>query len=252
MDHKILLLIADDHQLIAKLIRNDLSNDANIKIVGVVNDGEQVIDFLNKNKVDVLMLDIAMPKMDGFQVLKAIREKNEKLNILILSNMVGGEVVTKAIRLGANGFLSKYADSEELKVAIYTLMRGEKYFCKTSFENFLKVMTDFHNKNGNNHHIEKNGSITTSSFNTIKKHVFQSDIKYDDDVCNHKDALTNREKQILQLIVEENSTKDISDKLYISTRTVETHRKNILHKYGVKNSLGLMKAVLEGSYDTSL
>jgi two-component system, NarL family, response regulator NreC len=231
MDGKINILIADDHYLIAKLLEEDLRNDANFNVVATAADGEQAIEDLEKYQVDVLLLDISMPKIDGMTVLKNVRNKYPKLKIIILSNLSNGWVIKKAIQMGANGYLTKFSTCNELSEAIYSVRNNNSYFCKTSFTNFVNVVSNY-----NDNSVPKDANSITSAI--------ESDNNSKGSNNQIIDLLSVREKEILHMIVEGATTKEIAHKLFISTRTVESHRKNILQKLDVKNFISLMKVVL--------
>jgi len=217
----------------------DLVLEQNYEVLGILEDGEQVEDFLFKNKTDILLLDINMPKLDGLQVLQNIRDKFPGLKIIMLSSQCDGWIIKKALQLGANGYLSKHAEPEEIKLGISTVLRGEPYFCKRSFSSFIKKMS--------NPFSDVNSKVPQSlpMTNQIKRKKSESNFENHDEGYNkvYLHNLTIREKEILGLVINEYTTKEISEKLFISFRTVETHRKHILSKLGVKNSLSLIKYV---------
>jgi DNA-binding NarL/FixJ family response regulator len=230
MDDKINIMIADDHCLITNLIEQDLKRDENFQVVAKAADGEQALELLEKHPVDVLLLDISMPKVDGMIVLKQARKLYPDLKIIILSNLSNGWIIKKAIQEGANGYLTKFSTCEELSSAIHSVKNNNPYFCRTSFTNLMNILS---NKNDGSFLTDNNPSPVLDKNNQT--------FEYAD---HFGDYLTAREKKILQMIVEGATTKDIAKNLYLSTRTVETHRKNILQKYGVNNTLGLIKLVI--------
>jgi len=217
MEKDIAILIADDHYLIAKLIRMMLiaSNDRfKVTIVGNSND---VFDFLINQNLDILLLDIDMPDIDGIQVLKRLKISNPEIKILMVSNHTETWIIKRALKFGANGYISKYADSDEIIKGINSILENEIFLCKTA----LKCL----------YSAESN---TTNHSELLE-------------TKNKIGCLSKREFEILKLVVEEYSSKEISELLFISSRTVETHRKNILSKLGVKNSLGLIRLFVESN-----
>jgi DNA-binding NarL/FixJ family response regulator len=223
-------MIADDHCLITNLIEQDLKRDESFNVVAKAADGEQALEFLEKYQVDVLLLDISMPKVDGMVVLKQARKLYPDLKIIILSNLCNGWIIKKAMQEGANGYLTKFSSCEELRLAIHSVKNNNPYFCKTSFANLMNILS---NKN--------DGSFLTDNNNLSPVLDKNNSLEYAD---HFSDYLTVREKKILQMIVEGGTTKDIAKNLYLSTRTVETHRRNILQKYGVNNSMALLKIIM--------
>jgi DNA-binding NarL/FixJ family response regulator len=215
MKSEIKILIADDHYLIAKLIKMMLITAQENYIVELAKSSTEVFDYLKKHKTDLILLDIDMPEIDGLQVLKKAKIEYPETKILMISNHTEAWIIKRALKLGADGYISKYADSDEILNAIKSILKNENYLCKNTIK-----------------------SLYLSS-NTDKKEVVNTHIK------NALGNLSKRELEVLKLVVEEYSTKEISELLFISTRTVETHRKNILTKLGVKNTLSLIKLFME-------
>jgi len=214
VQEQIKVLIADDHLLVAKLINMMLKTSKDITVVGTVSDGNEVLIALGKMEVDVLLLDIDMPNLDGLQAISKICEAYPKVKIIMLSNHCEAWIIQKAIKSGALGYVTKYAEGSEVVEAITKVQGGQNYFCKTSFKNLMNKIAN-------------------------KEPEHSSD--------GHYTNLTARERDVLKLIVKELTTRQISDELSISIRTVETHRKNLLHKLGAKNTVGLIKAAMEAN-----
>jgi DNA-binding NarL/FixJ family response regulator len=206
------VVIADDHNLVSKLIYQMLKPSREIKVVGLASDGNELIEILDKTAVDVVLLDIDMPNLDGMQALVRIAKKYPSIKIIMLSNHSEAWIIQKSLKSGAAGYLTKFAESNEVVEAIVKVYQGGNYFCKLSFKNLMNKIA-----NKDNHS--------------------PTDVHYD--------SLTDREREVLQLIVKEMTTREISAKLNISIRTVETHRKNILKKLGAKNTVGLIKTAME-------
>ena len=215
MKSEIKILIADDHYLIAKLIKMMLITAQENYIVELAKSSTEVFDYLKKHKTDLILLDIDMPEIDGLQVLKKAKIEYPETKILMISNHTEAWIIKRALKLGADGYISKYADSDEILTAIKSILKNENYLCKNTIKSLYLYS------------------------NTDKKEVVNTHIK------NALGNLSKRELEVLKLVVEEYSTKEISELLFISTRTVETHRKNILTKLGVKNTLSLIKLFME-------
>lgn len=226
--NKIKILICEDHILIANMIKHQLQHEQNYEIIGIANTGNDALSILENNPCDIILLDIDLPDTNGLDVLKTIRAKYSDLKVMMLSNHTEGWIINKTLKNGANSYLSKNADIDEIKLAIEKTLENESYFDKVTLTNFMDFIQDpnhisNHNNNNNN--------------NAGKFDFGQAKAKY-----NH---LTKREKEILFLITKEKTTKQMSEILFITTRTIETHRKNILQKLGVKNSLSIVKFVME-------
>jgi DNA-binding NarL/FixJ family response regulator len=226
MSEQIKILLVEDHQLVAKLLMAGLNTIEEFEIVSIATNGEEAIKCLRDNIVDVIVLDIDMPILDGIQTLKEIREKDKNVKIIMLSNHTEAWLIRKSIKKGANGYVTKFADIDELIVGIRKVLQGEKFLCSTSI-NHIGLGTDLNDFLEGKIEINRSGNLDNSTFGA----------KYQ--------ALTAREREILNLVIQENSTKDIAAILYISERTVETHRKNILKKFGLKNSTALVKEAVE-------
>ncbi len=225
MKEKIKILIAEDHHLVAKLLSANLEMIEEFQIIGITQDGKETIEATEKLKPDVLLLDIDMPVVDGMQALKVLRKKDKKLRIIMVSNHTESWLIKKSLVAGANGFITKFSESEELVEAVFTVMDDRKYLCKLSQQHVQNTSNDRQDLAKVEEYDRK--QLEMDSFTAR----FQ--------------RLTKREKQIFKLIVKGHSTKDISEMLYISYRTVETHRKNILKKIDVKNSVEMIREAIE-------
>ncbi len=207
--------IVDDQLLFRKGLISLLEEVKNLSICLEAANGVQFFEILKKNKnaVDVLVLDVEMPEMDGLEVLKILKLKDSNIKVLVLTTHNEDALIYELVKLGAMGFLPKNADIDEVILAIETLNRNELYF---------------------NEHISKM---------VIKKVIKREENKYTFDPLH----ITEREKDIIKLICEEKSTKQIADILCISERTVNTHKSNIFEKTKAKNSAGVvMFAVRNG------
>ncbi len=215
MSKEVKILIADDHYLIAKLIKMMLTTANENYEVELAKSSTEVFNCLAKHSPDLILLDIDMPEIDGLQILKKVKSGHSEIKILMISNHTEAWIIKRSLKLGADGYISKYADSDEILAAIKSVLNHENYLCKNTIK-----------------------SLYLSS-NTDKKELVSTHLK------NAIGNLSKRELEVLKLVVEEYSTKDIADLLFISTRTVETHRKNILAKLGVKSTLSLIKIFME-------
>ncbi|AMC12205.1 LuxR family transcriptional regulator [Lutibacter profundi] len=210
MLEKIKVYIADDHQLLIDGIIAVLGSEKNIEVVGYSLNGEDVIDWFKKNTADILILDINMPKIDGVGVLQYFFKKGLQQKVIILSSYDDTKLIKEVLKIGASGFLAKKCAAENIIEAINVVYKGKQYFSKSIQDKLIATFT--------NNAIKSNRESIESSF-------FSS--------------LTPREIEVLKLIAEQYSSKEISKLLHISINTVETHRKNLISKLNVKNVVGL-------------
>lgn len=206
---KIKVHIADDHQILIDGIVAVLKNEENIDVAGHSLNGRLVIDWLNENKADVLVLDINMPEVDGLEVLRYLKKNKLELPTIILSSYDDVKLVKEVLKMGADGFLAKKCAGENIVEAINSVYNGDQYFSN-------EVQKDL---------------VAAAVGKTIRKKVHQDGV--------FSSSLTDRELEVLQLISIELSTKEIAERLNISTSTVDTYRKNLLQKTKAKNSVGL-------------
>jgi len=203
------IIIADDHNMFLEGLISLLRNVPDIVVVAKAANGKELIELLDENPADIVVLDISMPGMDGVEVTKIIRKKYLNLKILILSTHSNSQIIAKLIRLGANGYLLKNAEKDELLYAIKKINSGENYFSQE--------VTNIHKEFESN--LKNNLSSTTE--------------------------LSNREKEILILIAKQLTAAEIAEKTFISLNTVNTHKRNLLSKLNVKNTAGLVKYAIE-------
>ena len=208
---KIKVHVADDHKILIEGIIAVVKTDKEIEIEieGYSLTGEEVINWSKSNEADILILDINMPIFDGIDVLKKLREDNKKINVIVLSSYDDTKFVQEVLELGAKGFVNKGSAGEHIVKAIKAVHSGKQYFSDQIRDNLLEAFTG---------HDSKEGDKPESSL--VK-------------------SLTDREIEVLKLIVKEHSTLEISDLLHISKNTVETYRKSLLKKTRTKNAVGL-------------
>ena len=208
VDNTIRLAIADDHQIVIDGLAAALKEYKHLSIVLTGVTGEQVIELLSKQEVDILITDMMMPGMDGQQLAEEVRKRYPAIRIMALSMSGSGYMVDDLIRkVSIDGYLLKQCGITELVHAIEIVYAGGTYFQASVTEELAKVS---------------------------RQH---------DDLNNTR--LTPREKQIIALMERDLSNKEISATLFISVRTVETHRKNIFSKTGTNNVLTLVKWAYE-------
>ena len=208
------ILIADDHEVVRDGLKNILVNLGNVNVVAEVANGEDAVSAYETTKPDLVIMDISMPGMNGIEATRIIKENDPNAKILVLTMHDNQEYLNQIIRSGAKGFVLKNTDKEELLDAVKAVSAGENFFSK----DISKLIID----------------------NYIRS------AKDSDKSDTYKEVpLTKREIEILKFIAEGNSNQEIANKLFISYNTVDTHRKNIMHKLSIKNTAGLVRYAIE-------
>lgn len=211
---KIKIIIVDDHQIIRDGIEAMLLSENNIEVVGTAPDYKSLLKIHNYQNTDLLILDISLPDKSGIEIARQFSEKFENMKILMLSANTNEENIIESIKAGAYGFLHKDTSSNEFIEAIYSVYNGEEYFG------------------------EKLSKIIYKSYRTHVKYKNQSDNQLN---------LTDREIDVIKLLSNGLSSKEIANKLFISPRTVESHKANILSKLNLNNNIEIVKyAIKEG------
>lgn len=210
MSQKIKIHLADDHQVLLDGLCNLITTNPNYTISGYSLDGTNLIEKVCKEKASILIMDINMPNVDGLEVLKDFASKKPPFDIIVFSSYDHLKLIKEVMKLGAKSYLTKQCAGENILEAIQAVTNGEEYFCETVR---TKIFNNFTNKN----------SSTTSNINHI----------------NDKNV-SDREIEILKLIALEYNSEEISEALFISVNTVNTHRKNLIRKLNVKSPIGLV------------
>ncbi|WP_074723215.1 response regulator [Flavobacterium frigoris] len=214
MIDKIRIHLADDHQVLIDGMRTLLNTVSNFEVIGFSLDGSTLYDEVTNNQANILILDISMPKKDGIEVIKEFAKKGYPCKVIILSSYDDLKIIKEVMKLGASGYLTKQCAGENIVEAIQAVANGEEYFCKSVREKIFNSATKDNSK------LNKENATIDS-------------------------ILTGREVEIITLIALEHSGKEISEKLFISTNTVETHRKNIMKKLKAKNTISLVKFAIK-------
>lgn len=202
------ILIIDDHPLVIDGIKTMLKDVEYLQIMNAEKTAAEALQFLNQTPdIDVILLDINLPDMDGLRLCELIREKNKTVKIIGLTYVNEAGIIMQLIKKGANGYLLKNMEREELIFAINQVLDGSVYLSKAANEKIIQLL--------------QNNGLTTGTI----------------------PALTRREKEILQLLAEGFTSHDIAGKLFLSTYTIDTHRKNMLQKFNVHNTQALLKVV---------
>lgn len=203
------VFLADDHNLFREGIINLLEKEEGIAVVGVAEDGTSLIAKYKEAKPSIIISDISMPGKSGPEAVRLITNKNSEIKVLFLSQYTGDDYIYSVLQAGGSGLISKNVMRSELILAIKTVAKGVKYFVGKSEEELMNIR---------------------KRFNAIKIR----------DKRANPDALTKKEKEILILISESLSSRDIAEKLKISIRTVDSHRLNIINKLQLKSLPGLI------------
>lgn len=210
---KIKVLIADDHKIIRVGLRGLIELSKDIEVVAEAENGTEVLDLLNKVKVDVVLMDIDMGHTSGIETTQQLKRQHPAVNVLGLTMHEEQGYIVEMLRAGASGYLLKNTGLEELLTAIRTAAKGDSYFSQQVSATLLQAITQ-----GKTHPSPKN---------------------------NGSSPLSEREIEVLRLIAQEHSNGEIAEKLFISIRTVDTHRRNLLEKLQAKNTAGLVKYAIE-------
>jgi len=209
----ITVCITDDHQLVLEGLKLLLSGNPDLEVVATFKTGLQLLESVEKeNAPDVVLLDINMPELNGIETCKRLKKINPGIKVIALSMLGESNMIKLMLKSGADGYLHKNAGKEEIITAISEVMEGKRYL---------------------SHEIAN--IVLFEDVQTVGNKIVNSPFP----------KLSDREKQILSMIVDEKTTQEISSALFISFGTVETHRRNIMTKLGVKNTAGLVRTVLE-------
>lgn len=225
------VIIVDDHALYREGVRSAISklSCSHAEVIGEAGSGTEFFMLLDEGYIpDLVILDIMLPDMSGVEIAKTLKNENPDLKVIMLSSNVSEELITELLEIGVDGYLNKYAKIENIRTAICTILGGNQYFGRS----VAKMMYDIY--------LGKQYAHSVSSRKTNSQH--QNYPK-----SQAADVFTEREKEIISLLCDGKPTKDIAEKLHISTRTVESHKSNILNKLGFTNIIELVKyAIKEG------
>jgi DNA-binding NarL/FixJ family response regulator len=215
MDNKIRVIITDDHQMVIDGLKSILEACDDFKVIGTAANGRELLRLLELIEPDIILMDIDMPVMNGIETMIELKRLQKSVKVIILTMHEEKALVKKMTDLGAKGFLFKNSDKDELRLAIQQVNQGGVYFATALTVNLLS------NK------VMKNESFDS----------FDSSLQ-----------LTDREIEILKLIAGGMSNKEIGDQLFISHRTVDTHRTNLMKKLDINNIAGLIRFAIKNGY----
>jgi DNA-binding NarL/FixJ family response regulator len=205
---KVRILIGDDHALIREGIREALRSQYDV--VGQAGDGKALVEAAQKLKPDLIILDISMPILNGFESARKIKEILPSAKLIFISQHLNPAYLRQALKLGASGYVLKSGATEELHKAASTVLRGQTYISPAFGEN---TIAGLYSRSG--------------------------------EVSNESEELTDRQREILKLIIDGKANKEIADVLNLSIKTVEFHRARLMAKLGVKSVAEMTKVALQ-------
>ncbi|MEQ9424159.1 MAG: response regulator transcription factor [Cyclobacteriaceae bacterium] len=195
------VFLVDDHTILIDGLKALLAEEDDYEVVGEAHDGEQALEFLKKNDIDILVTDYSLPKVDGLALVRILKRIKPDVKIIVLSMHRESHLVREILKEGVSGYILKNDSTNELLLALQHV-RKDKVYLSTEINSML-----------------------------IDSLKFQEETK----------LFSDREREILKLIAEEFSSRQIAEELFISERTVETHRRNMMKKAGTNTTIGLMK-----------
>lgn len=207
------IVFADDHEVVRAGIRRLLTIDKTIRILDEASNGEDAYELIMYHKPDIALLDIMMPKMNGVEVAKLIKERLPETFVVMLTAFEDATHLEVALSAGADGYLTKDISSKELISALHAVVQGERVFSKSIV---LLVQNKFMTRGAHN-----------------EPHI----------------KITRREQEILNLVAKGKTSTEVADILFLSVRTVESHRYNLMQKLGIKNTAGLIRFAVMNSED---
>ena len=207
---KIKILLVDDHPMVREGIRSCLDARANFRVVGEASDGQEAVEKAKKLMPDVVLMDISMPKLTGLEATKVLHKEVPKTKVLILTMHENEAYVLEIVRSGARGYLLKDTSPTEVVRAIEAVSKGEAFF-SSRISQF--VLNEF---------VNKARGLTKPS----------------------RSEISPREREVLALIAEGLSNKEIANRLFVSVRTVETHREHLMRKLDIHSAAGLTQYAL--------
>lgn len=204
------ILIVEDHQVVKDGLELILNEEEDLEVVGALHDGGSVLPFLEKNKVDLILLDINLPTLDGIWLANEIKTNYAEIKVLVLTFYKKAAFVQEIAQSGAEGYLLKNSPKEEVISAIHKVLAGETYFAAEATQVLLK---------------------------SLRRQGTQKETH-----------LTKREIEVMTLLASAYTVNEVAEKLFISAHTAETHRKNIMAKLRFKNKAELVIYAKENGY----
>lgn len=205
------ILIIDDHAFVRDGIKFYLKDNTEFQVTDEASNGLEALNLLKKNSYDIVLTDVRMPDMDGIELLKIIKSNYKDQIVIMLSMHNEASYIKKTIELGADGYILKRSSREDTIKAFEKVLEGNNHFSEEVYQTLITTLTKRKSR---------------------QRLTFETD-------------LTKREMQVLSLILEEYSNKEIAEKLSVSVKTVETHKRNLMIRTGCKNVAGLVIYAME-------
>jgi RNA polymerase sigma factor (sigma-70 family) len=209
---KIRVLVADDHAIIREGLRVMLGNQPDMEVVGVAANGRETIQLADEYEPDIAVIDISMPELNGVEAIQQMMPRHPHLRVVVLSIHETKPYVYRALKAGAMGYLVKETAGLEVVDAVRAVQRGERYLSQS--------ISDL---------------LTTGSFQKLESLIDVSPLE----------ALSPREREVLQLVAEGKTSQEIAERLSISPKTVDTYRSRLMHKIGVDDVPGLVRFAIQ-------
>ncbi len=206
----ITLILADDHDVVRLGLRRLLEAETDLNVIGEASDGLQVLPMVERLRPDILVLDLVMPGLNGLEVVRQVKKRVPKTHVIVLSMHANEAYVFEALRNGAVAYVLKGSNGSELVQAIRSVLAGQRYLSPPLSERAIQT------------YIEKAEGVALDTY----------------------DRLTSREREVLQLAAEGHANAEIAERLFISRRTVETHRANLFQKLGLRSQTDLVRFAL--------
>jgi len=209
---KIRVLVADDHAIIREGLRIMLGNQPDMEVVGTAANGREAVRLVDEHEPDVVVIDISMPELNGIEAIAQILPRHPHMQVVVLSIHGTKPYVYRALKAGAKGYLMKETAGLEVVDAVRAVYHGQRFLSQS--------IADL---------------LTTASFRNLESFMEVSPLE----------ALTSREREILQLVAEGKTSQEIGERLSISPKTVDTYRSRLMRKIGVEDVAGLVKFAIQ-------
>lgn len=208
------VFLADDHPIVRQGIRGMLEREPDFQVIAESGDGIETLNLVEKLKPDVLIVDLMMPGLNGLEITRQVTSRHPRLRVIVLSMHTDEAYIRQSLKNGASGYVVKDSLPQELATAVRSVLKGQRYLNPNVMERMLNA-------------------------NAYKVDLQQPVDSYD--------RLTDREKEVLHLVIEGNTSVEIGRRLSISARTAESHRANLMHKLGLNSQIDLFRfAVKKG------
>jgi DNA-binding NarL/FixJ family response regulator len=210
------ILLADDHALVRAGFRALIGSLSDVQVVAEAEDGRKALQLVREHVPNIVLMDISMPELNGLDATERIIREYPRVKVIILSMHTSEEYVLQALDVGASGYLLKDADLSELELALRSVVRGEIYLSPAVSKHVIR------------NYLDRTGERSASS-----------------DRISSVGGLTSRQREVLQLIAEGHTSQDIAEQLFISVKTVEKHRYQIMERLDIHNIAGLVRYAVE-------